>query len=226
MGRDGGGGANPALGVDLHGDVDPAIERAAAAAPLGSPDPPHSRHVADLSLSLFDQLRQPFALPPEARALLAAAALWHDIGQRFTLPEHHLRAFDMIVLQPLPGFSADERLVIANVARYHRQSLPSLEHAGYRNLRRELRPLVGRLAAVLRLAEALDASHLQLVQRVTVRADIDTVEFLVYALEYPMLEIERAQARSGLFRQAFGRETDFEWRRGKLERSSHAESAP
>ena len=208
--------------MDTARQSDAAIERAAAAASIETPDPEHSRHVAALSLQIFDQLADVFQLPADARALLGAAALWHDVGQRFTLPEHHLRAFDVIQSQSLDGFDPEERLVIANVARYHRQSLPSLEHTGYRNLRREQRPVVDRLAAILRIAEALDASHMQLVQRIEVRATDSVVEFLVYSLSYPMMEIERAQARAGLFHDVFGRETDFEWRRGKLEGHAHA----
>ncbi|HET7035408.1 MAG TPA: HD domain-containing protein [Thermomicrobiaceae bacterium] len=192
---------------------DPALERAFTAATITTPDPEHSLHVARLSLQLVDQLAEPLALPAEGRDLLAAAALWHDAGQRFTLPEHHLRSFDIISNERLHGFDDEDRLAIANIARYHRQSTPELEHTGYRNLRRERRPLVEQMAAILRLAEALDASHLQLVDRVVARVSPGLVEFDVVAASYPTIEVERAQARGGLFRQVFRRETSFRWRR-------------
>ncbi|HEU5424340.1 MAG TPA: HD domain-containing protein [Nitrolancea sp.] len=195
------------------GERDPSLERAQSAAAIPTPEPEHSLHVAELSVQIFDQLADPLALPAGERDLLAAAALWHDAGQRFTLPEHHLRSFDIIVNQRLLGFDDEDRLAIANIARYHRQSTPELEHTGYRNLRRERRPLVDRMASILRLAEALDASHLQLVERVVATVSPGLVEFDVVAASYPTIEVERAQARGGLFRRVFRRETSFRWHR-------------
>jgi exopolyphosphatase/guanosine-5'-triphosphate,3'-diphosphate pyrophosphatase len=192
-------------------DSDPAIERALAAVAIPTPDPEHSLHVAGLSLQLFDQLSQPLDLPLAGRDLLAAAALWHDAGQRFTLPEHHLRSFDIIINQRLAGFDDEQRLAIANLARYHRHSTPTVEHTGYRNLRREQRPLIDRLSAILRIAEPLDASHLQLVTSVTAQVEPGIVLFAADAVSYPTIELEQAQARAGWFRQVFRRETRFQW---------------
>jgi exopolyphosphatase/guanosine-5'-triphosphate,3'-diphosphate pyrophosphatase len=198
--------------------VDPAIARAEASASIPTPDPEHSLHVAKLSLSLFDQLADPLAIEPAGRDLLAAAALWHDSGQRFTLSEHHLRSFDIIINQRLAGFDDEERLAIANIARYHRHATPDVQHTGYRNLRRDRRPLVDQLAAILRVAEALDASHLQLVDGITVEVG-DGVVVWLNAQGYPTLELEQAQARAGWFRQVFHRETSFRWFCDRVARS-------
>ncbi|MFS8531238.1 HD domain-containing protein [Sphaerobacter thermophilus] len=190
-------------------EQDPALRRAEAAATLETPDPEHSRHVAVLALSLFDQLREPLDLPAEGRELLAAAALWHDVGQRIRLADHHRLSYEVIRDSVAREFTPEERLAIANIARYHRGAAPSLEHTGYRSLPRRLRPLVDQMAALLRIAEALDASHLQVVREIRCTVGPDAVTVRVRAREYPMMEVERAHARSGLFRDVFQRDIVF-----------------
>ena len=190
-------------------DIDPSLARALASATIPSPDPDHSLHVVRLALALFDSLAATLELPPDLRDLLGAAALWHDTGQRRGLEQHHRASFDLIMAQPLVGFSAEEQRVIANIARYHRRSNPSREHPGYRALPRRMRSVVDTLAALLRIAEALDAGHLQVVRSLTCVDHGGYVTVKVAAATWPMLEIERAQERAGLFRQVFGRDIEF-----------------
>lgn len=188
---------------------DPSIQRAEQAVSLDTLDPAHSQHVVYLSLRLYDQLAEPLGLPPEGRDLLAAAALWHDVGQHFGQAQHHRASFNLIMKQPLRGFSRVEQLQIANIARYHRRAHPDFEHPGYLNLPDDARPVVDAMAALLRLAEALDASHMQVVTDIVCNVQPGYVSVRVIATTYPMLETERAQERSGLFREVFGLVIEF-----------------
>lgn len=195
-------------GIAAEGQGDPAILRASAEN-IETPDVEHSRQVARLSLQLYDQLRDTLQLSPESRDLLAAAALWHDVGQFRNLAEHHKHSFEIIMDQALKGYSRLEQLQIANIARYHRRAHPSREHPGYRNLPRRLRPDVDRMSALLRLAEGLDAGHLGVVRELQCEPHPSYVTVRVLAQSYPMMEIERAQASAGLFREVFNRDIKF-----------------
>ncbi len=186
--------------------ADPSLERAWAAASIETPDPEHSEHVAFLALQLFDQLQDRFHLPPEGRDLLAAAALWHDCGQFRSLAEHHRYSFDRIMAIPLKGFDRTEQLAIANIARYHRAAEPSLRHPQFQRLPPRFRHLVQQLAAILRIAEGLDASHQQFVKDVHIEFSDGYVTIYALSNTYPTLEVEKAQARSGLFRAVFGKD--------------------
>ncbi|MCS7255852.1 MAG: HD domain-containing protein [Thermomicrobium sp.] len=185
---------------------DPSLERARSAGAIETPDPEHSEHVAFLALRLFDQLRDRFGLPPEARDYLAAAALWHDCGQFRSLSEHHRYSFDRIMAIPLKGFDRTEQLLIANIARYHRAAEPSLRHPQFQRLPHHFRRLVEQLAAILRIAEGLDASHQQLVEDVRIEFHDGYVTINARSSTYPTLEVEKAQARAGLFRSVFGKD--------------------
>ena len=62
-----------------------------------------------------------------------------------------------------------EQVVVANVARYHRGSIPKRKHANFGRLDRESRARIVRLAAILRVADGFDRGHVGGVQRVKVR---------------------------------------------------------
>src|SRR5260370_26231589 len=69
------------------------------------------------------------------------------------------------------GLSPDERAIVANIARYHRKGPPDPSHPGYSELTKEARGKVRGLAAMLRIADALDREHKQKIE--SVRAAVD-----------------------------------------------------
>src|SRR5262249_12268726 len=74
---------------------------------------------------------------------------------------HHKHGFYLIQAADLFGLRKIDKDVVANVVRYHRRSPPKNTHIPYMSLPRPERAVVSKLAAILRVAEALDASHQQ-----------------------------------------------------------------
>jgi exopolyphosphatase/guanosine-5'-triphosphate,3'-diphosphate pyrophosphatase len=104
------------------------------------------------------------------------------------------------------GLSHDETAVVSNVARYHRGSLPQRSHLPYVELDQHERLLVNKLAAILRLANALDAEHLQKVTDLRlVRGDRTWLLELTGTGDTTMEQLA-ATARADLFTEVFGRE--------------------
>ncbi len=132
-------------------------------------DEAHARHVAELSVSLFDQLADLHRMGAEERTLLRLAALLHDIGDFVGFESHHKHSYYLIQHADLMGLSPSHKEVVANVARYHRKSMPDLSHPGYRKLDRRERTTVRKLAALLRVADAFDREHQGKVLEVAVR---------------------------------------------------------
>ncbi|MFL6103441.1 MAG: HD domain-containing protein [Actinomycetes bacterium] len=127
-------------------------------------DEAHARQVTTLALSLFDQTSALHGLGPAERGLLEVAGLLHDVGYAISESDHHKHSLYLIRNADLDGFSARERDLVANIARYHRKALPADRHAEYMALDDDDRTLVRRLAALLRLADGLDADHFQVVE--------------------------------------------------------------
>src|SRR5262249_16200806 len=74
---------------------------------------------------------------------------------------HHKHSQYLLAASQIFGLTDDETAIVSNVARYHRRGLPQLSHLPYVALDRRDRLIVSKLGAILRLANPLDAEHLQ-----------------------------------------------------------------
>lgn len=140
---------------------DPALAKAGAVALRLDPEPAHALHVCKLAVTLFNRTRTLHGMDRAERRLLEAAALLHDTGYSKGPDKHHKRARDLILTLGLPGLSDEEHRVVACIARYHRGCAPKPTHNVFRDLPPARQQHVAMLAALLRLADGLDRSHLQ-----------------------------------------------------------------
>src|SRR2546423_1997113 len=130
---------------------------------------PHAKHVQKLSLQIFDSIGARLGCEPEDRQLLADAALLHDIGYHISYDKHNKHSYHLIEHAELLGMTPEERMVVANLARYHRGAEPSKKHANYSGLEKPLRKKIKRLAAILRVADGFDRGHASAVAEVKAR---------------------------------------------------------
>ena len=119
----------------------------------------HAQHVTRLAARLFDALTRLHRLGPREKELLCCAALLHDTGISVDFTAHHKHSLRLIMRSDLPAFTAREKAVVANLARYHRKAEPSPAHAAFAALDTPDRRLVAELAALLRIADGLDRAH-------------------------------------------------------------------
>ncbi|HEU4683557.1 MAG TPA: Ppx/GppA phosphatase family protein, partial [Nitrospira sp.] len=129
----------------------------------------HSLHVAALALRLFDQTKSLHGLGQTERDWLEFAAILHDIGYLISERQHHKHAHYLITHSEVGGLSAEERRIIANIARYHRRALPQAKHDDFEGLSSRIKRVVRMLAALLRIADGLDRTHFSVVRSVDVR---------------------------------------------------------
>ncbi len=172
-------------------------------------DEAHGRQVARFAGRLFDDLVRLHGLEPRDRILLLASALLHDVGDFVRYEGHHKHSYYIIANSDLMGLTPEERELVANVARYHRKSPPSLDHENFRALSREQRAKVKMMASVLRLADALDREHRSVVSSVGARIDGSTLWLDVEGAEERALEEWTVRAKSGMLREALGLEVKF-----------------
>jgi exopolyphosphatase/guanosine-5'-triphosphate,3'-diphosphate pyrophosphatase len=168
-------------------------------------DEAHSVQVAELTSMLFSDLRELHRLGDDERRLLLAAALLHDIGQYVSYKGHHKHSLYLIANSELPGLLPRDMLVVANIARYHRKSEPAMHHEAYAALPDDDRQKVRLLAALLRVADALDRDHMQRVKRV--RAIIKGPELILELEASGDLLLERwaLQRKSEFFTRVYAR---------------------
>ena len=158
-------------------------------------------------MRLFDELVDEHGLGERQRLLLQVAALLHDVGIYVSLRSHHKHTQYILAASQIFGLSDEETAIVANIARYHRGALPQKTHLPYVALDREDRITVDKLAAILRIANALDAEHVQKVRGLAAWCDATRPgRCSSTAPEIMTMERLAATARSDLFVATFGRQ--------------------
>ncbi len=135
------------------------INSATAIAQKYKVDLEHSNRVREIAVRLFDVLHLEHGLRFRHRVLLEVAALLHEVGTFISPKGFHKHSQYLIMNSEIFGLTQGEVAMVANITRYHRRAKPKISHIEYMSLSRENRIIVNKLAALLRMAEALDAGH-------------------------------------------------------------------
>jgi exopolyphosphatase/guanosine-5'-triphosphate,3'-diphosphate pyrophosphatase len=169
----------------------------------------HARKVARLANDLFLGFQNAHRLPAHYGRLLEAAAYLHDSGHYVSDTRHHKHSYYLVANSDLPGFTLNERELIANLCRYHRKALPTPEHGNLQLLDAEGQRAVAYLIPLLRMADSLDRSHGQRIRSVECRQrDSDFLITLNVAPETDIdLEVWAAERLSEIFRQVYNKPT-------------------
>ena len=164
----------------------------------------HALRVAGFAETIFDALAHASGLTRHQRTLLSAAALLHDIGYHIAHDGHHKHTLYLIRNSELTGFSEGERDVVANVARYHRGSVPKEQHQEFWRLKQSDRETVRALAAILRVADALDRNHDGRVRGLRCAWEAQQFQLTVVCESDCEREAAAAAGKSELFGEVFG----------------------
>ena len=173
----------------------------------------HSQQVARLAETIFDALAASANLTRHQRLLLSAAALLHDVGYHIAHESHHKHSFYLIENSELTGFSEGERAVIANIARYHKGSLPKDHHPHFAALSSADRATVSQLAGILRLADAMDRRHDNRVQELLCRRNRKVIHIQALSAMDCDHELTEAERRLRLLENAFNCKVRLGWQK-------------
>lgn len=167
-------------------------------------DERHARHVADLSAKIFNDLQEVHLLEPRMNLLLYLAAMLYDVGTYVSNRSSHKHSMYIIRNSELFGLSRKDVLLVSLIARYHRRSSPQPQHEGYSSLDRRERVAVAKLAAMLRLAIALDDSRSQRINDIRCRVVNKRLVVSAVGVEDVSLEQLAFRENTSLFEEVFG----------------------
>jgi exopolyphosphatase/guanosine-5'-triphosphate,3'-diphosphate pyrophosphatase len=167
----------------------------------------HARKVAKLSNDLFSGFADAHRLPRHYGKLLEAAAYLHDVGHYVSDTRHHKHSYYLVANSELPGFTRQEREVIANLCRYHRKATPSEEHGNVQQMDDEGRHALTLLMPLLRLADGLDRSRGQRIRSLECRERDSDFNILLSAPPETDIDLElwAAERLNGMFREVYGK---------------------
>lgn len=167
-------------------------------------DEQHGVTVARFATQLFDDLRKKHDMDDKHRLLLEVASLLHDIGNCVSIAEHHKHSGYLLLNSPLVGLTESQRAIVANVARYHRKSAPSQRHEAFRSLSGKEQAAVTKLAAILRIADALDKEHDDQVKAFKVDLENSTLTLRLKGDGDLLMERWAVPRKADLFEEVFG----------------------
>jgi len=167
-------------------------------------DPSHGEHVGNLCKHFFDSLADLHQLTAHDALLLQVAAILHEVGTYVSPRAHHKHSEYLILNSEIFGLDRTDVTIVAQVARYHRHACPSLDHPGYAALDTEDRIRVCKLAALLRVADALERTHAQRVSQIEIHREEKRIRIRLSGLADAAVERLAMSSKADLFEKVFG----------------------
>ncbi len=180
------------------------IQSAISVAEKYHTDMDHAKIVSDIAVRFFDELRLDHGLGRRYRLLLRVAGILHEIGAYISDRSHHKHSYYLIMNSELFGLSREEMVTVAHIARYHRRSGPKPAHTEYTALPREQRVVINKLAAIVRVADALSQGHILDASKLQFERQGDDLIVLVPGVLDLLLEKRSIARKGGLFEEIYG----------------------
>lgn len=157
------------------------------------PDDPHSAHVADLAVVLFDGTQPLHGMDTVDRELLWCGAALHDVGASLALRRYHQHGAYLLEHAELRGFSPTDTALLCSMARFHTSRGLSTTFPPYGSLRKRDRRRADAMVALLQLADGLDRARDQSVRDLEVHLGDGVVEVWLRgaALQVARTEVDR-----------------------------------
>lgn len=169
-----------------------------------------AEEVRRLAEQLFHQLRRVHALAPVYAGWLSAAAMLHEVGTFVNRSGRHRHTYYLIANSEIFGFTPEQRLSIAAIARYLGKTHPTPADGPMKALGKEGEESVPKAVALLRLAKAMSHGSNGSITGVAAEVYRERVLLKLTAKDSADLEVWMLSKEKAYFRQAFGRELDVE----------------
>jgi len=171
-------------------------------------DPKRQKPVVEDATQFFNDLKAVHELPAEYKLWLEAAAMMHSIGKFMNYQGHHRHTQYIIANSELYGFTPEQRLIVAAIARYLGKSRPSPTDRAMRTIPTDQYRFVRQASMLLRLAVGLHQEQQasgKLEFRTRISGKRVTLELLP-GRRRADLELWALRKEAGYFREVFGRD--------------------
>jgi len=172
-------------------------------------DAAHCEQVRRLAAQLFDQLAPVHEMPSSQRVPLELGALLHDVGFAVNSRAHHKHGEYLVRHADIPGLGKHQQATVACLVRYHGEATPEPHHRLYRSLAVAERNRVRQLAALLRIAVALDEGGNQAVRRVETRIQKRAILVRVTVAGDAPVNLSELRHKARYFEREFGTHLQF-----------------
>ena len=164
----------------------------------------HADFLRALVCSMFDKLKALHGLSPSYKLLLEVAAILHDSGF-FINAKHHLCSNAHIVkYTDIYGLSDKDTLMAAYICRFNEMESPDYKDAAFSSFTSGEKIIALKLAAIFRLACALDISQKQKMSDIKMRLDAQRLLISAKSDCNTRLELWAFEKCAAFFKEVFG----------------------
>lgn len=167
-------------------------------------DKKHAQQVERLSLHIFDKVAKDYGMGEQERLLLRGAALLHDIGKYICMRSHSAYTYQLIMSTDILGFSDKERKIIALASYYHANRLFDQTDKKAPAVDKDSVAIVAKLAAIIRLADAMDRSYLQKIRACSVSVKENSLLIQAASKTDLTLELWSFADKAAFFEEVYG----------------------
>lgn len=163
----------------------------------------HAAALEDAAGRFFDLLQKYHGLGHREKLLLRIAAILHDCGKFISMSAPGECAYQIIMSTEILGISHTEREMVASIVRYNTMELPDFdEFDGKLSMEEYL--IVMKLAAILRVCNALDRSHRQKFANMRLSIKGSSIVITTECQENITLEKKTLQDKQQFFEEVYG----------------------
>ncbi|MCD7813391.1 MAG: exopolyphosphatase [Lachnospiraceae bacterium] len=129
----------------------------------------HIRNIGDIAVQIFDRMKKVHGLGEHERLLLQIAVILHSCGKFISLTDISGCTYNIILATEIIGLSQKDRAIVAYTVKYNTSPFIYYEElSGRTDLSAREYMIVGKLTAILRVANSLDRTHHQKCSNITV----------------------------------------------------------
>jgi exopolyphosphatase/guanosine-5'-triphosphate,3'-diphosphate pyrophosphatase len=162
----------------------------------------HYQNVAYLALEIFDHIKKPHNLGKRDQLLLQIAVILQDCGEYINMTAVEENSYHIIMSTEIIGLSHLERCIVANLVRYD-NNFPKFSELDM-PFSKEDYIKINKLNAILRLADALDQSHMQKIRKASLSLQSSVLTITAETLYDISLEKGIFENNAVFFEEAFG----------------------
>lgn len=163
----------------------------------------HVMYVSNLALAIFDAMKKQHGMNRTQRLQLEIACILHDCGKFINMQNVANNSYNIIMSTEMVGLSHKEREEVANAVRYNTMYLPAYQYVKD-SLGDASYTTVAKLTAILRVANALDRSHKQKVEKFNMQVKDKKLIIVVDTINNITLESGLFKEKADFFEQIYG----------------------
>jgi exopolyphosphatase/guanosine-5'-triphosphate,3'-diphosphate pyrophosphatase len=167
-------------------------------------DEKHAKQVLLFCEKMRRSLKNILIIKTDEKIVLTGAAILHDIGYYTNINDHQEYSNKIINSLNIPGLDREILENIGLCSLFHGSGERRASETVYYNLSPERELTIKKIVSILKIADALDASHMQLIKDIAIEALDKFVKITAVSSATPFLEIKYFKLKSKDFLETFG----------------------